>query len=186
MLNSKNQTGLQAKPYLRVANVGDDRLLLNDVLKMDFNEKDLVKFTLRSDDILLVEGSGADSEIGRAAMWHDEIDYCCFQNSLLRFRAGNDVLPEFAYGWLRRAYYRGDFARHSSKTTSLAHLTATRFAKMDFPLPELAAQHKIVEQVAKARNARRRLEEHAALSRKLVRALIDRILGEDDPPHDLQ
>lgn len=185
-LNSKNQTGHFLKPYLRVANVGDDFLKLDDLLEMDFSDQEVARYALRNGDVLLIEGNGNPAEIGRAAMWQGEIDLCCFQMTLLRFRPSADVLPEFAYGWLRRAYYRGDFARNSSRSTTLGHLTAARFAVMDFPLPGLDVQNGVVRRVAEARAARRALEEHARASRRLVRGLIDRIFSEDIPPDELQ
>ncbi len=181
----KYATGRFTKPYLRVANVGDDRLLLGDVLEMDFNESDFARYALHPKDILLNEGQSVEL-VGRCAMYNGEIEGCCFQKTLLRFRASSAVLPEFAYGWLRRAFYRGDFARQAKQTTSMAHLSAVRFAAMSFPMPDRAIQSDVVERVAEAREARRRLEEHAARSRRLVRGLIDRIFSEDDPPHDLQ
>ncbi|NBE95202.1 restriction endonuclease subunit S [Nonomuraea sp. KC401] len=185
MQHPKYQTGQHLKPYLRVANVGDDQLVLDDVLHMDFDQEHFRKYSLKSGDILLNEGQSTEL-VGRCTMYQGEIEGCCYQKSLLRFRVSEGVEPEFAYGWFRRAFYRGDFARNSTKTTSLANLTAVRFKKMPFPLPPLEVQRKIVERVAEAREVRRRLEEHAANSRRLVHALIDRILGEDDPPDELR
>ncbi|MET7459568.1 restriction endonuclease subunit S [Nonomuraea sp. NPDC005501] len=184
-LNSRDQTGHYTRPYLRVANVGDDELLLKDVLHMDFPPGEFDKYRLRPGDILLNEGQSLEL-VGRCAMYNGEIDEGCFQMTLLRFRASDSLDPEFAYGWLRRSFYRGDFIKQAKKTTSMAHLTAARFKRMPFPLPPIDMQRKIVERVAEAREARRRLEEHAANSRCLVHGLIDRILGEDDPPDELR
>ncbi|GAA2285061.1 hypothetical protein GCM10010149_33430 [Nonomuraea roseoviolacea subsp. roseoviolacea] len=185
-LNTRDQTGDHAKPYLRAANIGDDDFDLNDVLCMDFMDSEFDRYELRPGDIMLVEASGASSEVGRPAMWTGQADGFGFQMTLLRFRAGTQILPEFAYAWLRRSYYRGDFVKSTAKTTSLGHLTAARFKKMPFPLPPIDVQRKIVERVAEAREARRRMEEHAANSRRLVHALIDRILGEDNPLNELR
>ncbi|MBO2465046.1 restriction endonuclease subunit S [Actinomadura violacea] len=186
MQHRKYQTGRFSRPYVRVANVQDDHLDLAEVFEMDFDDKHYPKFALMPGDVLTVEGNGSLEEIGRSAMWSGEIDECCFQKALLRFRPGPGVVPEFAYGWLRRKYYRGDLAKMATRTTTLANITAVRFAAMDFPLPGLEVQNEVVRRVAEAREARRALEEHARASRRLVRGLIDRIFSEDVPSDDLQ
>jgi type I restriction enzyme S subunit len=140
----KYQTGLHTHKYLRVANVFEDRLDLSDVLSMDFNEKDFERYRLVHGDILLNEGQSTEL-VGRPAMWRDEIENCCFQNTLVRFRAYREkVYPEYALGVFLDFLRRSAFARVSSKTSSVAHLGAARFAAMDFPLPPMELQKEYV------------------------------------------
>jgi type I restriction enzyme, S subunit len=70
--------------YLRAANVTWNGLALDDVLDMDFTPTERETFRLRGGDILLSEASGSASEVGKPALWNDELELCCFQNTLIR------------------------------------------------------------------------------------------------------
>jgi type I restriction enzyme S subunit len=91
----KYQTGTSTKPYLRVANVFDGFLDYTDVLKMDFDTRDFETYRLRKGDILLNEGQSREL-VGRCATYDGKLGECCFQNTLLRYRAGDGVLTEYA------------------------------------------------------------------------------------------
>jgi type I restriction enzyme, S subunit len=71
----KYQTGRYNKPYIRVANVYEDKIDISDVLQMDFNEKDFKEYRLEFADILLNEGQSTEL-VGRPAMWRCEIKVC--------------------------------------------------------------------------------------------------------------
>jgi type I restriction enzyme S subunit len=132
------------RPYLRVANVLEDRLDLSDVKWMNFTPTEFQTFALRSGDILLNEGQAPDL-LGRPAMYRDEIVECCFQKTLLRFRAKDGVLPDYALIVFRHYMRSGRFKRESRITTNIGHLTQVRFVVMEFPLPPEPEQRAIVE-----------------------------------------
>jgi type I restriction enzyme, S subunit len=60
-------SGQYMRPYLRVQNVFEDRIDLEDVLEMDFPPNDFQKFQLKPGDILLNEGQSPEL-LGRPAM----------------------------------------------------------------------------------------------------------------------
>ena len=82
MLDAKQQTGKYEYPYLANFNVQWFRFELDNLNKMDFNEADQQEFELREGDLLVCEGG----EIGRCAVWHNEIHPCYFQKALQRTR----------------------------------------------------------------------------------------------------
>lgn len=136
--------GENMRPYLRVANVLEDRLDLSDVKWMNFTAAEFQIFALRSGDILLNEGQAPDL-LGRPAMYRDEIPECCFQKTLLRFRAKEGILPDYAMIVFRYYMHSGRFRRESRITTNIGHLTQIRFVVMEFPLPPVAEQQAIVD-----------------------------------------
>lgn len=136
--------GDHMRPYLRVANVYEDRLDLRDVKEMNFTPDEFVTYALLYGDILLNEGQSPEL-VGRPAMYRDEIPGCCYQKTLLRFRASPDVAAAFALSVFRSYLHSGRFRKSSSITTSIAHLAAERFIVIEFPLPPLAEQEAIVE-----------------------------------------
>ena len=136
----KYQTGLHTRPYMRVANVFEDRIDTSDVLSMDFDKKDFVQYRLSAGDILLNEGQSTDL-VGRPAMWRNEIDNCCFQNTLVRFQPAKGVMnSEFALAALLHYYRSGVLSRISSKTSNVAHLGGGRFAKLPLFCPPINLQ----------------------------------------------
>ncbi|BAY33700.1 restriction modification system DNA specificity domain protein [Nostoc carneum NIES-2107] len=73
-------------PYLRVANVFRGHLDLSKVVTIGITRSDLEKYLLKEGDILVVEGHANPNELGRAAVWKNEIPNCLHQNHLLRVR----------------------------------------------------------------------------------------------------
>jgi type I restriction enzyme, S subunit len=140
----QHHAGDNMRPYLRVANVLEDRLDLSDVKWMNFTPAEFKTFELRRGDILLNEGQAPDL-LGRPAMYGGEIVDCCFQKTLLRFRAKEGVLPDYALIVFRYYMRSGRFKRESRITTNIGHLTQIRFVVMEFPLPPEAEQRAIVE-----------------------------------------
>ena len=63
---------------------------------------------------------------------------------VIRFRAGRDVLPEWALAYFHYCHYFGLFAAISRQTTSVAHLTAVRFAAMPMPVPTIHEQEQFL------------------------------------------
>jgi len=129
-------TGRNATKYVRAANITPEGLNLSDLLEMDFTPNERVIFALCVGDVLLTEASGSAAQVGRAALWNGEIDGCCYQNTVIRFRP-HTVLPEYALVVFRHYAAAGIFAR-ASRGVGIQHLGASRFSELSFPLPPLA------------------------------------------------
>jgi type I restriction enzyme, S subunit len=133
-------------PYLRVANVYDNRIDISDVKSMNFTPDEQETFRLAYGDILLNEGQSKEL-VGRPAIYRDEIPGVCFQNTLLRFGSFKRVLPVYALLCFRHNLYSGRFQKAVKQTTNMAHLSAGRLIPIEFPLPPFPEQHRIVAQV---------------------------------------
>jgi type I restriction enzyme S subunit len=156
------------RPYLRVANVFEDRIDTLDVMRMNFTPREFEIYRLEEGDILLNEGQSLEL-VGRPAMYRNEVPDCCFQNTLVRFRADHSVNRDYAL-IVFRAYFRmGQFQRIAKITTNLAHLGAHRFARLEFPLPPPGEQLEIVHEVDRRLSAADRLARK--LDQQLARAL---------------
>jgi type I restriction enzyme S subunit len=140
----KHHKGPNMRPYLRVANVHEDRIESHDINQMNFTQAEFERYRLAEGDVLLNEGQSLEL-VGRPAIYRGEIADCCFQNTLVRFKASQDVIPEYAL-YVFRAWLRGgDFRKVARWTTTMAHLGAERFAAMPFPLRPKVSQRAIVD-----------------------------------------
>lgn len=135
--------GPDMRPYLRVANVFEDHIDVTDLKTMDFSGV-FERYRLSPGDVLLNEGQTPEL-LGRPAIYRGNPPDVAFTNSLLRFRAGSDVLPEWALVVFRRHMHFGRFTRESRITTNIAHLSAGRLKTVEFPVPPLDEQRRIVD-----------------------------------------
>lgn len=141
-------TGKHSRPYLRVANIKDDRIDFSDIESMDFDADHFAKYRLVDGDILLSEGQSLEL-VGQSAIYRGGIADLCFQKTLHRFRAvGSGPSPEFAQVVFRSHVRTGLFKRLASITTNIAHLTLEKLVSAPFPLPPRAEQGRIAAEVA--------------------------------------
>jgi len=174
MLDPRFKTGVGSTPYLRNANVQWDRLDLNDVFQMDFKDEERAEFALESGDILVCEGG----DIGKAAMWNNEIPGCCYQKALHRVRCNREqALPRFMLHHLFWAANEGHW--HEIKTqTTIPHLTGIKLKAYQVFVPPIPEQRRIVNELDTLQaevDALKRLQaETAAELDALLPAILDR------------
>ncbi|MEU2914187.1 restriction endonuclease subunit S [Streptomyces massasporeus] len=135
--------GPEMRPYLRVANVFEDRIDTADVMEMDFSGV-WEKYRLEPGDVLLNEGQSPHL-VGRPALYRGVPKDVAFTNSLLRFKATAGVLPEWALLVFRRHLHAKRFMREVRITTNIAHLSSKRLKKVEFPIPSLDVQKQLVQ-----------------------------------------
>jgi len=139
----KNHAGENMVPYVRAANVTWSGLDLSDVKEMNFTPDEVEAYSLREGDLLLSEASGSASGVGKSALWHGELDVCCFQNTLIRVRS-EGPLPEYLLLVLREAVLAGKFAQ-ASLGVGIHHLGASRLSQWPIALPPVDQQARVVE-----------------------------------------
>lgn len=181
----EHHRGPHMRKYLRVANVFEDAIDTRDVMEMNFSPDEFEQFRLEAGDILLNEGQSREL-VGRPAMFRGEVDECCFTNSLVRFRAGECVVPMFALYLFRHWLRDGTFMGIANITTNIAHLGAGRFAALSIPVPPLAEQRRIVaaldEMLGRVRAARASLDEASLLLERARQAVLAATFAPKDHP----
>jgi len=163
------------RPYLRVANVFEGRLSLEDVKSMKFTDAEYEQFLLKNGDILLNEGQSLEL-VGRAAMYKGKPANCCFQNTLIRFQPGESITPEFSLCIFHFFLHTGKFAAIASQTTSIAHLGTSRFAALPAPVPPLPEQRRIADILSIWDRAIETLESIIAAKDSRKQALMQQLL----------
>ena len=153
MLDAKQQTGMCQYPYLANFNVQWFRFELNNLNEMDFNESDRVEFELRDGDLLVCEGG----EIGRCAVWHNEIQSCYFQKALHRVRCKKEVvLPDYLAWWFKYNCDNKGFAAIEGAKATISHLPGAKLKALLVSVPPIELQNQFaafVKQTKKTKSA---------------------------------
>lgn len=127
-------------PYMRVANVKDGHLDLSEVKTIEIKRSELAKLRIEPGDLLMTEGGDPD-KLGRAALWHGEIDLCVHQNHVFKVRSHRGHLsPEYLRSLAGSAYGKAYFLRVAKKTTGIASINKTQLSAFPVVLPPLDRQ----------------------------------------------
>lgn len=141
----KDHEGPHMRPYVRAANVTWDGWDLSDVKQMNFAEPDFSRFRLEPGDILLNEGSGSAAEVGKPAIWHGEVESCCFQNTLLRVQP-RECTVDYAYFYFLFSALAGKFVPET-KGVNIHHIGKEGLSSFAIPVPPLPEQKQITERI---------------------------------------
>ncbi|MFB8130746.1 restriction endonuclease subunit S [Streptomyces mirabilis] len=170
-LSPASRTGAGQWSYLRVANVYEGRIDYSDVNSMAFSAAERETYGLLPGDILLNEGQENLMMVGRSALYDGAPGEFCFQNTLIRFRPGPAVVPEFAQAvfvwWRANAVFAG-----IAEKTSISHLGGSRFGALPFPLIPVATQRRIVEVIDSAAEMERGIEASISKIRNVRRGAL--------------
>lgn len=184
----EHHRGEHLRPYLRVANVLEDRIDTTEVYEMNFSPDEYKSYMLEYGDILLNEGQSLEL-VGRPAMFRDQVPGACFQNHLIRFRAGAAVDAEFALLVFLHYLHSGRFRSLARGSTNIANLGLARFRSMPFPVPPLEEQKAIVKEARQRMDAvnaqmtavRSSMDRLPEMERELLAAAVAGELVEQDP-----
>jgi type I restriction enzyme, S subunit len=143
----KNRSALFPTKYLRAANITEHGLDLGDVLDMEFNEAERERYRLQRGDLVLSEASGSVSQVGKPALWNEELPLCCFQNTVIRLRphSGNSRYLL----WLFVHFYRNGVFAKVAGGVGINHLSAAKFSQLSLPIAPPEEQPRIVAEIEK-------------------------------------
>ena len=165
------------KPYLRVANVLRNQLLLSEIKRIRLTDREFARVRLRRGDLLVVEGHGNASEIGRVAMWDDSVEDCVHQNHLIRVRLDRSlVTPEFACAYLNSPSGRQHLLRRGKTTSGLNTITSSDIKVCAIFVPPLALQQKYANVVERVWETNSIAEYSSQIALALRIALTSRLL----------
>ena len=129
-------------PYLRVANVQDGYLALDDIATIEIPIEDLARYRLQPGDVLMNEGGDFD-KLGRGHIWNGEIEDCIHQNHVFAVRP-----TAVSSLWLNKVtssgYAQFYFMTRSKQSTNLASISSTNIMELPLVLPPGKEQDQIL------------------------------------------
>ncbi|MFF0102754.1 restriction endonuclease subunit S [Micromonospora sp. NPDC005257] len=133
----------RATPYLRVANVQRGRVDFDDLAFMEATKDDLLTYSLRTGDLLVVEGHASPSEIGRCAVIRQDPGALVYQNHLFRLRPKR-LSSEYAHLWLNSGHTRSYWRRMCATSSGLYTINSRQLRALPVRMPEPREQDRIV------------------------------------------
>ncbi len=165
-------------PYLRVANVQDGHLRLDEIKEVEVLETEAAKWQLLEGDLLLTEGGDWD-KLGRGTVWRNEIPNCIHQNHIFRVRTRrNEFVPEFLAALIGSPVGKAYFQEASKQTTNLASINQRQLKAFMVVQPPISEQRRIVAELdalqAEVDALKRHQRDTAAELDALLPAILDR------------
>lgn len=138
MLDAKKQVGGTKFKYLGNSNLQWFRYNLDNLSEMEFADNEIEKFELKKGDILICEGG----EVGRCAIWNNEMPNVYFQKAIHRARAiSNNITSEYT---VMLFWFLAKFGGLNDYVTAatIAHLTGEKLKTIPIPVPPIELQNK--------------------------------------------
>lgn len=176
MLDAKQQTGKSSFPYLANFNVQWFRFSLERLNKMDFDEEDQKEFALIDGDLLVCEGG----EIGRCAIWHNELQPCFFQKALHRVRCNMEVvLPDYLARWFQYNCEHSGFASIEGAKATIAHLPGVKLKALQVSVPPIDFQQEFVAFVTQIDKSKLPIQQSLEKLEILKQSLMQQYFGQE-------
>ncbi|ABQ89151.1 restriction endonuclease subunit S [Roseiflexus sp. RS-1] len=140
-MSPRRRQGRNPQPFLRTKNILWGEVDTSDVDVMDFTEDEIERLKLRKGDLLICEGG----DVGRAAVWEDQLPLVMYQNHIHRLRRkSDDADPKFYVYWMKAAYQLFKIYQGEESRTAIPNLSGRRLKNFLVPTTSLTEQRRIV------------------------------------------
>jgi type I restriction enzyme S subunit len=131
-------------PFLRVANVARGELRLDEIHEIELFSGEFERLALQAGDVLIVEGNGSLTEIGRCAIWDGSIPNAVHQNHLIRVRPIM-LVGQWLERWLNSPRGISKMTDLAATTSGLYTLSVGKIARLPVPVAPAQEQQVMLE-----------------------------------------
>ncbi|MCL2022287.1 MAG: restriction endonuclease subunit S [Betaproteobacteria bacterium] len=172
-VSKQNRLGDRQRPFLRTKNVFWGRLDLVELDEMHFTEAEERRLALQVGDLLICEGGN----IGRTAIWQNNIAQCYYQNHLhrARFRDAAKTDPNFVLYWLWYAFKIGSIYFGRGNVTTIPNLSQSKLCELPILVPPLTEQRKIASVLGLVQQAMEQQKRLLTLTTELKKTLLNQL-----------
>lgn len=167
-------------PYMRVANVQDGALSLDEIKTIPIRSTELPKYALEPGDLLMTEGGDAD-KLGRAAIWNGEIESCVHQNHVFRVRCSSETIePVYLRELVGSSYGKSYFLQVAKRTTGIASINKTQLGQFPVVMPAIGAQREFAARAGNIFTLMKRIGRSIAEHDGLTLSLMAQLFGKSN------
>lgn len=170
-LHKGENTG-EYRDYITTSNLYWNEFKLDNLKKIQIEEKELKKCQATKDDLLICEGG----DVGRSAIWMNDYDIC-FQNHIHRVRPILEVDIYFVYYFMMYLYYSGGIKEYK-KGMGIGNLSGKALKSIKIPFTSLEEQKAIVEKIETLMEKCNALEQEITQSEQHANMLMQAVLKE--------
>ena len=173
-MSPRRRQGRNPQPFLRTKNILWGEVDTSDVDVMDFTEDEIERLKLRKGDLLICEGGN----VGRAAVWEDQLPLVMYQNHIHRLRRkSDDADPKFYVYWMKAAYQLFKIYQGEESRTAIPNLSGRRLKNFLVPTTSLTEQRRIVAYLEHIAEEIRAMDDLLAQDLRSLEALEQSILA---------
>lgn len=132
------------RPYLRVANVQNGGVVLDDLKTIEVSTEEDAQYRLSAGEVLMTEGGDRD-KLGRGCVWLGQVEPCLHQNHIFALRTNKLLNPYFLSYVTASKIGRVYFDITAIKTTNLACTNSSKVLAFKLPLPSAGEQQQMVD-----------------------------------------
>lgn len=179
LTKNSNRNKMKLKlPYLRVANVSYAKIDVSEMLEIGLTEDEKAKTLLSHDDLLFVEGNGSPDQIGRVALWRNEITPCVHQNHLIKARfISHLIVPCFALYYFMSQEGRKQIRSKAVSTSGLYTLSVSKISNLLIPTPPLSLQNQFAAFVERVDQQKQTVQQSLDKLELMKKALMQEYFG---------
>lgn len=168
MAKGKDLEGVETVeiPYLRVANVQDGYLELEEVHRLSVPIQSIDRYLLKKGDVLVNEGGDFD-KLGRGCIWLGEIDPCMHQNHVFAVRP-HSVSGEWLNAYTTSKPANSYFISRAKQSTNLASISSTNLMGLPVPFPPAEEARETLVRLNEIVNEIDDLKQSATLATELL------------------
>lgn len=144
--SAKTNSGASGVPVLRMGNILDGKLVLQDLKYLARDHDEFPDLLLQPGDVLF-NRTNSPELVGKAAVYRGEPTPCSFASYLIRVRMADGYRPELLVYFLSSALGRAWVRSVVSQQVGQANVNGTKLRSLAIPLPPRAAQDRICERV---------------------------------------
>lgn len=177
--SSVRAPGANPVRYLTVAHVGRDEISMDDPRYFEVTSAELGRRRLQPGDVLIIEGNGSVSQIGRAALFTGTVEPCVHQNHVIRVRPSTDLVePDFLNLFLNSPAGRRAVQAQARTSSGLQSLSVGRIRQILVPVPGLDEQRKVATETRLLQRQDARVAEFARRATNIANAVMPAALND--------
>ncbi|MCH5651576.1 MULTISPECIES: restriction endonuclease subunit S [Pseudomonas] len=163
---------------LRIPNIGDNGIRLNDLKSSNFSPAEIRKLSLKKGDILLIRSNGSVDLVGKSAVVGSREEGLLFAGYLIRVRPNAEkAIDKYINYWLKSPAVRQVIEMTARSTSGVNNINSEEIKSLIFTMPPLSEQNEIVSRVEQLFALADQLEAKVASAQNCIDRLTQSILA---------
>ncbi|MFZ2956558.1 MAG: restriction endonuclease subunit S [Candidatus Ozemobacteraceae bacterium] len=164
-------------PVIRIPNVVNGKITLEDLKFAEFEEIEKQKLGLKAHDILMIRSNGSLGLVGRVAIITPAETDFLFAGYLIRLRVDQSIIrPQFVSIFLSCPKLRDTIEQVARSTSGVNNINTEEIKALPISFPCIEEQDEIIRRVGNLLNFADQLEARFTASRSKIECLIPAVL----------